>query len=38
MLVMLDKQQPKHALTSIYTYIPFSMEFSENGLADIYWR
>ena len=38
MLVMLDKQQPKHALISIDVYVPFSIEFSENRLADIYWR
>ncbi|MBJ9720518.1 acetyltransferase [Acinetobacter calcoaceticus] len=38
MLVMSDKQQPKHMLTSIDSYIPFSIEFSENRLADIYWR
>ncbi|WP_198078112.1 acetyltransferase [Acinetobacter calcoaceticus] len=38
MLVMLDKQQPKHALISIDEYVPFSIEFSENKLADIYWR
>lgn len=38
MLVMSDKQQPKHVLTSIDSYIPFSIEFSENRLADIYWR
>lgn len=38
MLVMLDKQQPKHALISIDVYVPFSIEFSENKLADIYWR
>ncbi|MDP9801769.1 hypothetical protein J2771_000023 [Acinetobacter calcoaceticus] len=38
MLAMLDKQQPKHALISIDVYVPFSMDFSENRLADIYWR
>jgi hypothetical protein len=38
MLVMSDKQQPKHVLTSIDSYIPFSIEFSENRLADRYWR
>lgn len=38
MLVMSDKQQPKHVLTSIDSYIPFSIEFSENRVADLYWR
>lgn len=34
MLVMSDKQQPKHVLTNIDSYIPFSIEFSDSGLAD----
>ena len=38
MLVMSDKQQPKHVLTNIDSYIPFSIEFSNSGLADLYWR
>ncbi|CAA0211727.1 acetyltransferase [Acinetobacter baumannii] len=38
MLVMSDKQQPKHVLTNIDSYIPFSIEFSDSGLADLYWR
>jgi len=35
---MSDKQQPKHVLTNIDSYIPFSIEFSNSGLADLYWR
>jgi len=38
MLVMSDKQLPKHILTSIDSYIPFSIEFTDNRLADLYWR
>ncbi|WP_196085370.1 acetyltransferase, partial [Acinetobacter baumannii] len=38
MLVMSDEQQPKHVLTNIDSYIPFSIEFSDSGLADLYWR
>ncbi|MFX8626425.1 acetyltransferase, partial [Acinetobacter baumannii] len=28
----------KHVLTNIDSYIPFSIEFSNSGLADLYWR
>ncbi|OUC57667.1 acetyltransferase [Acinetobacter seifertii] len=38
MLVMSDKQLPKHILTSIDSYIPFSIEFTDSRLADLYWR
>lgn len=38
MLVMLGKQLPKHALISIDKHVPFSIDFYENQLADIYWR